>query len=131
MGVRMVTNLKDRWLAPIILALAASALGGCATGSSPKTEIAKAEFAIGEADKAGARNEAPLVFRDAEQNLQEAKDLTKKRKYQQAKRKAENAQLDAQYAQSLSASKQWQRAVDALNATQASLKEELDRSVKP
>ena len=108
------------------LGLSALNIAGCA--SPPKAEIAKAELALEYAESAGAQNGAPLEMRDAKKELDEAKVLAKKRDNLGAKRKAEKAQLGAEYAQAVTASKQWQKAVDEIKASQASLKQELDRS---
>ena len=103
-------------------------LAACASVPPPKAEMARAEFAVKQAEVAGAASEAPLQFRNAQQELAQAQDLLKKKDHTGAQRLAEQAQADAEYAQALTNSRKWQKAALELKATQEALKQELDRS---
>ena len=75
-------------------------MGGCGTpGTQPMEKIANAELAINQAQDRKAQELAPLELRYAEDNLQKAKAAQQNGDYEQARRFAEQAIVDAELAE--------------------------------
>ena len=111
----------------LLLAAGSLAMAGCA-GPAPKVEVGQAEFALFHAERAGASQGAPLVFRDASNSLEDAKSLMRKKKHEEARRAAEEAKAKAQQAEAMTEAKNWDQATKALRDTQQTLEIELDAS---
>lgn len=84
---------------PAIMLLSAGLLSGCASHQpNPQAELAKAEVHVKDAKKAGAMKHAELALHHAEQKLNQARSAVEQEEYAKAKRLAEQATADAQYA---------------------------------
>ena len=84
------------WITGIAFALAA---GACSTPRKPAQEIEKAEAAIESADSTSAPADAPLELKLAREKTERAKAALRDEEYDQARRLAEQAQVDAQLAE--------------------------------
>ncbi|NNC67090.1 MAG: DUF4398 domain-containing protein [Gammaproteobacteria bacterium] len=100
-------------------------INGCASIRAPHENITQAKTSIRNADDAGARTHAPLLFRNAEKKLDSAKGSMQQKEYQQAKMYAERAEIDADLAQFTSRSIKAQKSVDELNESIKMLRKEI------
>lgn len=113
------------------LCLLAGLATACASSKPPPTDtMARTQAAINQAEQVGARNYAPLQVRDAKKKLDEAKKLVEQKKYGKAKRLAEEAEVDAELAQTKTLSEKAQKAVKELKKSIQTLKEEIARNQK-
>ena len=106
-------------LVPLIFAALA-----CANASPPRSEISTAELALSQAETVNASQLAPLSMRVAREKLDEAKAIVAKGgsdEMRRAKRLAEDATLEAQFAEQTARAEaakkalaEAQRAIDAL-----------------
>ena len=114
------------WIAGLIVLL----LAGCGSSKlpAPSSELAAANQAVEQAKLVGAEEHAPLEIRAARQKLDRARQLMSDKEHAQAKMAIEQAMLDAELAQVKSLSSKSQKAVNELQETIKTLKEEIQRS---
>jgi len=84
------------WLAAVSFAL----LAGCATDATPppRAEVARAELAITQAERADAPQYAPVALNEARNQMRQARSAMDAERYAEARRLAEQAQANAQLA---------------------------------
>jgi hypothetical protein len=116
-----------------LLTSVALALGGaaaCADPRQPAQEIEKAEIAIDSADASGAPAEAPLEMKLAREKMEKAKSLLRDEEWDEAKRLAEQAQVDAQLAEAKAESETEREHAQELEKTIETLRNEAERGVE-
>ena len=111
-----------------ILAVAALALAGCATAPAPTEQMAVAKAAVADAVSAGGAEFAPGVFKSAQEKLDRGNAAMAAREYNDARRYAEEAEVDARLAAVTARSTKAQRAVTELELGIRALKEEIARA---
>jgi len=111
-----------------ILAVAALALAGCATAPAPTEQMAVAKAAVADAVSAGGAEFAPGVFKSAQEKLDRGNAAMAAREYNDARRYAEEAEVDAKLAAVTARSTKAQRAVTELELGIRALKEEIARA---
>jgi putative cell wall-binding protein len=82
---------------------------------------------VEQADKANAQRYAPADLQRAHDELSSAEKAVNDRKYDDARRYAENAQVDADLASARASSGEAQRAAQEVNRSIDSLKQESER----
>jgi hypothetical protein len=119
---------------PRILTLPAIALfifglaAGCATqGDVPTQDMTMARTLVEQADKANAQRYAPAELQRAHDELSSAEKAVNDHKYIEARRYAQNAQVDADLASARAHSGEAERAALEVNRSIDSLKQESDR----
>lgn len=104
-------------------------LSGCASGPLPYKEIATAQFAVNEAEGAGASRYAPVNLRNARKKLEAAERAMEKGNYEKASRLAEQAIVDAQLAEAKARTAIQRRNVKALRQSIEALRNELAKHI--
>lgn len=117
-------NVKGHGIA-IGLAILFSA---CGSTQPPVQTMAETRAAVNQAEQIGARNYAPLEFREANKKLEQARILIGEKKYEEARRMAEQARVDAELAAAKALSGKARRAVRELREGIRVLKEEIERN---
>ncbi len=110
--------------------LVALCLAGCASKEKiPATsDVAVGKAAVGDATISGAAEYAPLEVASAQDKLDQANRAMAAKDYAKARELANQAQADAQLAQSKAGSAKAQAAANALQDNIRVMREELDRS---
>ncbi len=109
----------------ITLLLLSLSLYACASTPAPVGSVAKAETAVEQAREAKADEHAPLLLRSASQKADDARAAMKRKDYTQARRLAEEAQIDAELAQQTALSARAQQAASELRNSLELLRREL------
>ena len=104
-------------------------LAGCA-GDPPKTQLAVTNQAITSAESAGAVEFAPVEIQNARTKQAEAQKLENDKKYEDAKRLAEQAEWDARVAERRALAAKAQRALDDAEKGVQQLRQEGMRHIK-
>lgn len=97
----------------------------CGSTKPPSEDITRAENTIKQAEQIGAQNYAPLELREARQKLERANKLVEEEKYEEAKRMADQAEIDAELAEAKTLSEKAQKAVHELRESIKALREEI------
>lgn len=120
-----------RWLIGFLLI---GLLAACASTptNKPDDALTKAQYAISQAQQNGADKYAPLPLYKANQKLDAAKQLARKQSpseedYTRARRLAEEAAADAQFAQARAQAKQAQQQSKEAQESVQTLRQELNR----
>ena len=104
---------------------------GCATEKSkPTQELTKARTVIGQADKGNAQRYAAADLQRAHDELSSAENAANNRKYDEARRMAEKAEVDADLATARGNSGEAQRAAQEIHQSIETLKQESSRSTE-
>lgn len=111
-----------------MLAAAALVVAGCATTPAPTEQVAVAKAAVADAVSAGGAEYAPGVLRSAQEKLDRGNAAMAAREYTDARRYAEEAEVDARLAAVTTRSAKAQRAVAELEFGVRALKDELARA---
>ena len=121
-------------MSPRIITFSAMALvscgleAGCATqGPNPTEQLTRARALVEQADKADAQRYAPADLQRAHDELSSADKAVNDHKYDDARRYAENAEVDADLASARASSGEAQRAAREVDRSIDSLKQESDR----
>jgi hypothetical protein len=121
-------------MSPRIITFSAMALvscgleAGCATqGPIPTEQLTRARALVEQADKADAQRYAPADLQRAHDELSSADKAINDHKYDDARRYAENAEVDADLASARASSGEAQRAAREVDRSIDSLKQESDR----
>jgi len=111
------------------LALVTCGIGaGCATQPPvPSEEITKARALVEQADKTDAQRYAAADLQRAHDELSNAERAVNERKYADARRFAEDAEVDADLASARASSGEAQRAAQEVNRSIESLRQESQR----
>ena len=94
--------------------LAGLTFGGCSTSRPPTDMVANAELHVRAAHDAGAEEYAPISFRSATGKLEKSKRAMEDKRYEDARRLAESAQVDAELAEAQAEARILRRAADRL-----------------
>lgn len=114
-----------------VLAVAALLAGGCASkGMAPVSQLATSRVAVTEAEAAGAREYAALDLLSARDKLSKAEAASRDENYEQARRMAEEAEVDARLAESKARTAKSQRAAAELQDSINALRRELERKAQ-
>ncbi len=101
---------------------------GCGNSIKPPTEkIANAELAITRAQDNNAKDFAVFELRQAQDNLQKAKQAVQDEEYEKATRLAEQAFMDASLAETKAESGKASKAAKEMRESVETLQQELDR----
>lgn len=111
------------------ITLMACGLGaGCATqGDVPTQDLTMAHTLVEQADKENAQRYAPADLQRAHDELSSAEKAVADKRYIDARRYAENAQVDADLASARASSGEAQRAAAEVNRSIDTLRDESDR----
>ena len=108
------------------------ALFGCSTSKPPIDTLAKAELGVRSAREARADELAPMNLKIARDKLEKAKQAMAARRYDDARRLAESALVDAELAEAKSEAEIVRRAADDVQRRVDALQTEAEReSRKP
>lgn len=110
-----------------LVAIVLAVVGGCASAPVPNDALARADFALRRAERAGAGEDAPLELRNARKTLEQAKALAREDERVAARRAAELAQVEAELAESLSLAVQAERNARQAEENLQRMREELQR----
>lgn len=114
--------------APLV---ALTLLAGCATGQVvPTPELAAANAAITDAQRAGATEHATTALQLAQDKLTRARMAADREDYEAARRLAVEAETDARFALATAQSIQAQRAADEVRQSIATLRQELGTTAR-
>ncbi len=120
------------WRRPLaataVAIVAATGLAACATTPPPTGQVAVAKAAIADAVSAGGEQLAPEALHIAQEKLAQADTAMAGRKYADARRLAEEAEVDARLAAVTARSTKAQLAAAELERGIQALKEELARA---
>jgi len=101
---------------------------GCSTGKKPPTEkISNAELAISRAQDNNAREFAAIELRQAQDNLEQAKQAVEQKEYEKAARLAEQALMDASLAETKAEQEKASKAAAEMRDSVDTLKQEVER----
>lgn len=112
----------------LLVATFAMSMAACSSMPAPKTEMALSDSAIQDAELAGAREYAPLELRRANEKLDEARKAMQDEEYELAKRKAEQAKVDAELAEAKSYSAKSKVAIRELRESIDLMRDEISRA---
>ena len=108
--------------------LAIVCVAGCATqGPQPTEEMTRAKALIDQADRAGAQRYAAADLQRAHDELSNADHAIGERKYDEARRYAESATVDADVASARAAAGEAERAANEVSKGNETLRQETDR----
>lgn len=113
----------------VLLSALTLGLGACATPPMPTDQIAVTTAAIAQAEAAGGQALAPAEMGMARDKLRRANLAVAAQAPDQARRLAQQAQLDALLAQAKAESSKSQKAADEVQAASRALREEMGRKV--
>jgi hypothetical protein len=114
-------------LAACVLALVA----GCATAPPPVEEMAVARSAVSDAVSAGSAEYAPAELSSAQEKLELGHAAAADRRYDDARRLAEESEVDARLAATTARSRKAQDAVAEVDSGIQALKDEIARGTRP
>ena len=103
-------------------------LAACSSTKPPAEKLTRTEAAISQAEQAGAEEYAPLEVREARKKLEKARELSEDEKYEEARRLAEQAEVDAELAEVKTLSEKAQNTVKQLRESIRLLQEEIQRN---
>lgn len=115
-------------LASLFAVLLAIGSVGCASTPRPVAQLAAAEAAVQSAQSDEAGEFAPIAMDRAEEKLRRANDAMGQQNYALAKRLAEEALADAEFAQAATAKAQTEQSVKEMQIGIEMLREEIRRS---
>lgn len=111
--------MRRSWVSLVGAALLVAA---CASVPEPKGEVAKASLALDNAEAVNAAQFDPLDARLAREKLEKAKLAMREENYQEARRLAETAEVDAMVAEATARSTRAQQATQELRQQVDSLR---------
>jgi hypothetical protein len=111
-----------------VLAGTAFLITGCSTVQPPRDKIGAAELALQQAETSKAAQYAGAELRMARDKLEHAKRAMNDERYQDARRLAEQAMVDAQLAASSAQSLEAQQLAHEMRESIESLRQETDRA---
>ena len=120
-----------RWYGTVgAIACAAVVVAGCAGIAPPTEQMAVSKSAIANAVSAGGSEYAALEMRAAQEKMDRANRAMNKEDYENARRLAEEAQVDARLAEKKAQSAKAQKAASVTQDDIRVLREEINRSGK-
>lgn len=116
-------------LSPWMIILLPLLLAACATRPPvPSESLALARAAISSAEDAGAREYAPVEFNEAQRKMERAEQAVAREDHTQARRLAEQVQIDARHAAFRARAARSEEAIDELEKSIADLRAEVART---
>lgn len=109
------------------IAIALALLAGCASVEPPQAQLARSEAAVQQAAGTGAQQHAPLDLRRALQKLEQARLAMEEEDYLEARRLAEQAEVDAELAQVKAQTAEAQQTAEDLEENIRILRDEISR----
>jgi hypothetical protein len=106
---------------------AAVVIVGCAAATPTVDTVSTADMALNRAIDAKAMQHAPLELRLAEEKLDRAKSALEEEDYEQARRLAEEAQVDARLAEARARSRAARQQAQEIEQTIDTLQREVDQ----
>jgi len=110
-----------------VIALSGFAFGCATEGPPPTQDLTVARTLVEQADKSDAQRYAAADLQRAHDELSSAEKAAAERRYNEARRYAEMAQVDADLASARASSGEAQRAAHEIQRSIDSLKQESDR----
>ena len=110
------------------LILCAFASSGCSMTKPPTETLANAEIGLRSATEARAPELAPMDFRSAKQKLDSATQAMAASRYEEARRFAESAQVDAELAQAKAETEIMVQAAEELRRSVGAIRTEAERA---
>jgi septal ring factor EnvC (AmiA/AmiB activator) len=123
----MSHRMMNRVSMPAIIAVAASIMAGCASIPAPTGQLAVSKAAVTSATRAGGNEFAPLELKSAVDKMQGAEQAMAANNFPLAKQLAEEAQVDANLAETKTDLAKTQKAVDDSLESNRVLREEINR----
>jgi Domain of unknown function (DUF4398) len=102
-------------------------ISGCSAGKPPLGTLSQAELAVQQADKSTASVYAPLELQTARDQLSEAKRAMAAEEYEEARRFADHALVNAQLAEAKAGAGKARAAAEELRKSIQTLRGELER----
>ncbi len=102
--------------------------GGCATAKPPTDILARAEVQLRTAAEARADELAPMDLQRAREKLESSKKAMAAGRYDEARRLAETAEVEAELAEAKADAEITYQAADRLRRTIDALRQEMERS---
>ena len=102
-------------------------MAGCASTPPPIVQMAVARVAVGDANRAGANELAPVPLKSATDEMSSAETAMTAKNYSLAKDLAEQAEVDAKLAEATARSVKAQKSADAVQEDSRVLRKEIDR----
>ena len=128
--VRIPSHQRAKCWTRVLIGIVA--LSGCSTSKPPTDTLAKAELSVRDARDAKADELAPMNLKIAGEKLEKAKQAMAAKRYDDARRLAESAQVDAELAEAKSEAEIVRRAADDVQRRVDALQSEAEReSRKP
>jgi hypothetical protein len=121
----MFTSLRQ-WIG-VALICGAVGMAGCA-GTPPVATLSQAELAVQQADQKTASQYAALELRIAREQLDKAKKAMADEEYDEARRLADQALVNAQFAEAKAGAEKARQAAAELQKSIQTLRTELQRS---
>ena len=112
------------------IGLAAVVMAGCASAPKPTEQIAVSNSAITNAARAGGTEYAPVEMAAARDKMARANQAMAKEDYEDARRLAEEAQVDARLAEKKAESAKARQAALAMSEDIRVLREEINRKTR-
>ncbi len=120
-----------QWIRPIgVIACAAVVMAGCASIPPPIEQMAVSKSALASAVSAGGSEYASVEMRSAQEKMERANRAMDKEDYENARRLAEEAQVDARLAEKKAHSAKAQKAASVMQDDIRVLREEINRKSK-
>jgi hypothetical protein len=114
----------------IFFSLGLLALTACAPAMQPPTsQMALAESAVDKATASGAYEHSPLELKTAQDKVEMAKTAIRDKKYEEAERLLQQAEIDARLAEAKSRTVQSEKSVETLQQGIDMLREEIQRKL--
>jgi hypothetical protein len=121
----MRVTLRSRWVRhALLLGATLFGAGACATARLPTEELSRAEIAVRKADEIGAVQYAPLELHVAREKLEQAGEATNRKEYDQARRLADEALVDAELAETIARAEKARRHAEEVRKTVDALRGE-------
>lgn len=111
---RRIPVLSRSWLGGLVV-VAAAVLAACSTTEPPTNRVALADLGVRAAAEARAAEFAPAELQSARDKLAKAKQAMSAQDYEEARRLAESAQIDAELAQAKAETAIMRRAADQIS----------------
>jgi Domain of unknown function (DUF4398) len=119
-------TMLRRWIG-VLLVCGALGMVGCA-GKPPLANFSQAELAVQEADTKTASQYAPLELKTAREQLADAKRAMDDEEYDEARRLADEALVNAQLAEAKAGAEKARQAAAELQKSIQTLRAEAERS---
>lgn len=113
---------------PMMGLLLAAGLAGCASQPVPHSQLAVGRSSIESAQSAGAGELAPVELNQARNKMSQALEAVRNNQYPEARRLAEEADVDAQVARSKANAERSRRAAQEISAGLQNLRQQLTTS---